>query len=72
MNLPQGMDSKFRLILIAAKRARQLQSGAKPLVQSAQKKVTKIALAEVGGGLIPFEILESANDHRTRDRKSKS
>ena len=33
MNLPQGVESKFRFILIVAKRARQLQAGAKPLVE---------------------------------------
>ena len=30
MNLPPGIDSKFRMILVAAKRARQLQAGPTP------------------------------------------
>ncbi len=49
MDFPQGADSKFRFILVAAKRARQLQSGAKPLIQVPSKKVTKIGEVEIGG-----------------------
>jgi DNA-directed RNA polymerase subunit omega len=60
MDIPQGIDSKFRFILVAAKRARQLQSGAKPLVQTPYKKPTKIAMAELEAGLVPFEIPGSA------------
>lgn len=55
MDVPQGIDSKFRFILIAAKRARQLQAGARPVVQSATKKATKVAQLEVEAGLVPFE-----------------
>ena len=60
MDMPHGMDSKFRFILVAAKRARQLQAGAKPLVQAPQKKTTKIAVAELLAGLVPFEIDDPA------------
>lgn len=56
MEIPQSMDSKFRFILVAAKRARQLQAGAKPMVQSPYKKNTKIAIAELEAGLVPIEI----------------
>jgi DNA-directed RNA polymerase subunit omega len=56
MDVPQGVDSKFRLILVAAKRARQLQSGARPLVQAPSKKATKVAQLELGAGLVPFEV----------------
>jgi DNA-directed RNA polymerase subunit omega len=58
MNLPQGIESKFRFILVAAKRARQLQAGAKPLIQTPSKKVTRVAMQEVEAGLIPIELLE--------------
>ena len=59
MEVPQGIDSKFRFILIAAKRARQLQSGARPLVQTPTKKSTKVAQAEVENSLVPFETVEA-------------
>jgi len=56
MDVPQGVDSKFRLILVAAKRARQLQSGARPMVQAPSRKATKVAQLELGAGLVPFEV----------------
>ncbi|MGH9405518.1 MAG: DNA-directed RNA polymerase subunit omega [Terriglobia bacterium] len=56
MEIPQSIDSKFRFILVAAKRARQLQAGAKPLVQSPHKRATKVAVAELEAGLVPFDI----------------
>jgi len=71
MDVPQGMDSKFRFILVAAKRARQLQSGGRPLVQTQTKKVTKVAQMEVEAGLVPFEMLEPVgNDGEKAKRKS--
>lgn len=60
MEIPQGVDSKFRFILVAAKRARQLQSGAKPLVQTPYKKPTKVSVAELEAGLVPFETASAA------------
>lgn len=54
MELPQGIDSKFRFILVAAKRAHQLIGGAKARVQSESKKVIVIAQREVSAGLVPF------------------
>lgn len=52
------MDSKYRLIIIAAKRSKQLQRGARPRVEiDPQKhKSTRIALEEVQQGKVNFEI----------------
>jgi DNA-directed RNA polymerase subunit K/omega len=47
MDFPQGIDSKFRFILVVAARARQLQKGARPLIQTPSKRGTQIVLAEV-------------------------
>ena len=72
MNLPQGIESKFRFILVAAKRARQLQAGAKPLIQTPSKKVTKIAMQEVEAGLVPIEVPEDeAENDRRKSKGSK-
>ena len=51
------IDSKYRMILMAAKRARQLQGGAKPLVHTTSRKTTRIALEELNAGVIRFEYL---------------
>ncbi|PYV28379.1 MAG: DNA-directed RNA polymerase subunit omega [Acidobacteria bacterium] len=73
MDLPQGVDSKFRFILVAAKRARQLQSGAKPLMQVASKKPTKVAQAEVLAGLVPIEVpeVEPENNGHKKPKSAK-
>ncbi len=54
MEFPQGIDSKFRFILVAAKRAHQLIGGAKARVQSEGKHVIVIARREVSAELVPF------------------
>ena len=48
------IDSKYRLVLLAARRSKQLQKGAKPRIQSSAKKMTRIALEEVQRGLIQY------------------
>ena len=51
------VDSKYRMILMAAKRARQLQGGAKPLVHTTSKKTTRVAQEEMKAGVVKFEYL---------------
>ena len=58
MDYPRGIDSKFRFILVVAARARQLHSGARPLIQTSSKRATRIAQAEVQAGLVPFRVEE--------------
>lgn len=55
-----ALDSKYRLILVAAQRSKQLQRGARPRVEmDAQRhKPTRIALEEVQRGMISFSIVE--------------
>jgi len=72
MDLPQDMDSKFRFILVAAKRARQLQAGARPLVQTPSKKVTRVAQQEVAANLVPFEVFEPVSANGDKAKKAKS
>jgi DNA-directed RNA polymerase omega subunit len=54
------MDSKYRLIIVAAKRSKQLQRGARPRIEiDPQKhKPTRIALEEVMQGRVNFEITD--------------
>lgn len=71
MDLPQKIDSKFRYILVAAKRARQLQAGARPLIQSTEKRLTRVAQQEVSAGLVPFELLAPATGENDKNKKQK-
>ena len=59
-NQGQQVDSKYRLIILAAKRSKQLQRGASPRIDiDAQKhKPTRIALEEVRRGRVQFNIKE--------------
>jgi DNA-directed RNA polymerase omega subunit len=52
------VDSKYRLIILAAKRSKQLQRGAQPRIEiDPQKhKPTRIALEEVIRGRVHFNI----------------
>ena len=65
-----AIDSKFRFIILAAKRARQLQSGAKPLIASQSKRPTQVAQEEVAAGLVKYEI--SADPERREKQSSKA
>jgi DNA-directed RNA polymerase subunit omega len=50
-------QSTYRFIIVAAKRARQLQGGARPVLPTSSKKSTIIAMEEVRRGLVKYEIL---------------
>ncbi|HEX7998088.1 MAG TPA: DNA-directed RNA polymerase subunit omega [Pyrinomonadaceae bacterium] len=52
------MDSKYRLIIVAAKRSKQLQRGARPRVDMDMQKhkATRVALEEVQRGKVHFTI----------------
>jgi DNA-directed RNA polymerase omega subunit len=51
-----GIDSKFRLIVVAALRSKQLVGGSVPRIEVdlRRHKNTSIALEEVKRGLVPF------------------
>jgi DNA-directed RNA polymerase omega subunit len=53
---PPEIDSKYRLIILAAKRSKQLQRGARPRIEidPLKHKFTRIALEEVIQGTIQF------------------
>ena len=52
------VDSKYRLIILAAKRSKQLQRGARPRIDidALKHKNTRIALEEVMRGRINFTL----------------
>lgn len=51
-----GIDSRFRLIVVAAQRSKQLQRGSRPRIgeDPHRRRNTSIALEEVKQGLVPF------------------
>ena len=59
MKLMQGFDSNYRFILVAARRARQLQSGARPVIETHSRKPCRIAQDEIKAGKIGWVIPET-------------
>lgn len=57
-----NIDSKFRFVILASKRAKELLKGAKPKIKSKSKNPIRIAQSEVGQGVIDFEILPTVKD----------
>jgi DNA-directed RNA polymerase subunit omega len=55
-SIPDDPDqSTYRFIIVAAKRARQLQGGARPFLPTTSKKPTVTAVEEVRRGLVKYE-----------------
>jgi len=54
------IDSKYRLIILAAKRSKQLQRGARPRIDidTLKHKNTRIALEEVMRGRVNFTVTD--------------
>ena len=53
-----NVDNRFELVMLAAKRARQMAIGGRdPLVEDDSDKATVIALREIAEGLITPEVL---------------
>lgn len=52
MKLEHEFDSNFRYVIVAARRARQLQNGSSPLVASPLSKASKIAQHEIMAGMV--------------------
>jgi len=60
MSVEQGFDSNFRYVMVAARRARQLQNGSAPLVTSRSGKACKVAQDEIAAGKVGYIRKETA------------
>ena len=58
------IDSKFRFVILASKRAKELLLGAKPKIKSKSKNPIRIAQNEIAEGLIDFEIIRPKEEER--------
>ena len=54
MTIETGFDSNYRKVLVAARRARQLQSGSHALVPTLSTKPCRIAQDEIDAGKIAY------------------
>lgn len=54
--MPEGIDSKFRYVLLVSKRAEQLIQGAMPRIKSKHAKPTRVAMEEVGRNTVKWQM----------------
>ncbi len=59
MDLMKGFDSNYRYILVVARRARQLQAGSRPAVETETRKPCRIAQEEITAGKVKWSIPET-------------
>jgi DNA-directed RNA polymerase subunit omega len=63
--IPDDPDaSTYRFIIVAAKRARQLQNGQRSVLPAANKKPTVLAMEEVRRGLVAWEDLNKVEEQK--------
>lgn len=58
MNPEDSLQNKYSLVKGAARRARQLQSGAVPLVQTRSMKACRVAQEEILAGQVRYIVPE--------------
>jgi DNA-directed RNA polymerase subunit omega len=60
--------STYRFIIVAAKRARQLQNGQRSVLPATNKKPTVLGMEEVRRGLVPFVDLTRVSEEETEEQ----
>jgi len=64
----EHVDNRFDLVLLAARRARQIAQGADPLVAAENDKPTVIALREIAENLISIDTMDEMEAQREMER----
>jgi DNA-directed RNA polymerase omega subunit len=54
--LPEGVDSKFRYVLLVSKRAEQLIHGAQAKIKTRHAKPTRVAMEEIAQDQIKWQM----------------
>ncbi|HKR30769.1 MAG TPA: DNA-directed RNA polymerase subunit omega [Terriglobales bacterium] len=70
MEPKKDFDSKYRYILVAARRARQLQNGASALVETNSRKACRIAQDEIEAGKVAYVVPENTEVEQPVARQS--
>jgi len=63
--LPEGVDSRFRYVLLVAKRAEQLVQGSSPKMRSKHTKPTRVAMEEVDRNQVKWQLSAPAEEPAT-------
>jgi DNA-directed RNA polymerase omega subunit len=54
--LPEGIESRFRYVLLVSKRAEQLIQGAQPKLKSRHAKPTRLAMEEIAKNQVKWQL----------------
>jgi DNA-directed RNA polymerase omega subunit len=65
--LPEGIDSKFRYVLLVSKRAEQLIQGAQPRTRSKHAKPTRVAMEEVERDQVKWQLTPPTEENTALD-----
>ena len=68
--LMKRCSSAYRLVILAARRAKELADGAPPLVEHPSRKITTVALEEILQGKVLYKS-EEAHPKRSRKKDEK-
>ncbi|MFZ2949089.1 MAG: DNA-directed RNA polymerase subunit omega [Desulfuromonadaceae bacterium] len=52
----EKVENRFQLVILAAKRVKQLYKGSQPLIESKNNRQVVTALREIAAGKIGFEV----------------
>ena len=67
--MPEGIDSKFRYVLLVSKRAEQLIQGAQPRTRSRHAKPTRVAMEEVEKNVIKWQMSAPVEETTSLDNE---
>jgi len=67
MKIDNTFNNKYNLVKVAARRARQLQSGAQPLVNAKSMKACRVAQDEILAGQISYVVPDALVKPATED-----
>ena len=71
MEPTKEFDSKYRYILVAARRARQIQGGADTLVETSSRKACRIAQDEIQAGKVSYVVPDPTAPVEAKPAESK-
>lgn len=63
--LPEGVDSKFRYVLLVSKRAEQLIQGSQPKLKTKHAKPTRVAMEEIDRNQVKWQLTEPVAETET-------
>ena len=67
--LPEGIDSKFRYVLLVSKRAEQLIQGAQARTKSKHAKPTRVAMEEVEKNAVKWQLTAPVEETTTLENE---